>query len=189
MTGDTMTLPLQADESFAIGDDMTMFDLDLLRARRFEIGTEVDKLTRHIEALEKEAQELEQAENVLLRLARHVGRELPPSSRDEIRARQEVLSEQALTAGKPEGIPTMPEMITMVLREHTDGLEPKEIAAIIGKRWWPRVPVNAVGPIAWRMHKRSQLAKSGALYQHLDFAKGSDQKGPEAGASEPLLNG
>ena len=65
---------------------------------------------------------------------------------------------------KPDGIPTMPDMITKVLRENPEGLEPKDISAIIDRRWWPGVPVDGVGPIAWRMWKRGQLGKNDSRY-------------------------
>jgi len=44
------------------------------------------------------------------------------------------------------------------------GLEPKDIAAEIAKRWWPNVTINAVGPIAWRMYKKGLLRKRESKY-------------------------
>lgn len=72
---------------------------------------------------------------------------------------------------KPHDTPSVPEMILAVLRDaQADlkkgrrGLEPKEIAAEIAKRWWPEVTINAVGPIAWRMYKRGDLQKRSSRY-------------------------
>jgi hypothetical protein len=70
--------------------------------------------------------------------------------------------------GKPEGIPTMPQMILEALYEAkargVRGLEPKEIANFIAQKWWPAVTINAVGPIAWRMHKGDRLSKRQSKY-------------------------
>ena len=68
---------------------------------------------------------------------------------------------------KPDDIPTMPEMIRAAIENSAvtgRGLEPKQMAEYIDKRWWPGVPPNSVGPIAWRMYKRRELAKRGGRY-------------------------
>jgi hypothetical protein len=71
------------------------------------------------------------------------------------------------TARKPDGIPTMPEMIQAALENNAAtgrGLEPKQMTEYIDKRWWKGVPSNAVGPIAWRMYMRHELNKRGKRY-------------------------
>ena len=68
---------------------------------------------------------------------------------------------------KPDDIPTMPEMIRAAIENSAvtgRGLEPKQMAEYIDKRWWPGVQPNSVGPIAWRMYKRRELAKRGGRY-------------------------
>jgi hypothetical protein len=86
---------------------------------------------------------------------------------------------------KPEGTPTVPVMILTVLKENAKsrGLEPKEIAGFIAKRWWPDVTINAVGPIAWRMHKDGKLTKRAFRYS---LPKADE--GPDASTSEPSSN-
>ena len=37
----------------------------------------------------------------------------------------------------PDGLPTMPQMISAVLGESTRPLEPREITDVIRQRWWP----------------------------------------------------
>jgi hypothetical protein len=71
--------------------------------------------------------------------------------------------------GKPEGIPTMPEMIFEALRDARDrgikGLEPKDMTAYIAAKWWPDVKINNVGPIAWRLYKSEKLNKRQSKYR------------------------
>ena len=69
---------------------------------------------------------------------------------------------------KPEGIPTMPEMIMGALAEAAidtgQWMEPKEIVSVIRRRWWPDAPSTSVGPIAWRMAKEGRIKKQGGVY-------------------------
>ena len=69
---------------------------------------------------------------------------------------------------KPDGTPTMPDMIFEALQDGQihgrKGLEPKDIALYIAGRWWPDVTINSVGPIAWRMYKQGRLTKRGSKY-------------------------
>jgi hypothetical protein len=85
---------------------------------------------------------------------------------------------------KPVGIPTMPAMIVTALKEAREdgrkGMEPKDIAAFIARRWWPTVTINAVGPIVWRMYKQGKLSKRESKY----FLPKRDE-GSDASTSEP----
>ena len=76
--------------------------------------------------------------------------------------------EEETEAGKPDNIPSMPEMIISaleeVMRSGSQGLQPAGIASFIRAKWWPEVQINNVGPIAWRMWKRNQLRKDGPIY-------------------------
>jgi hypothetical protein len=44
------------------------------------------------------------------------------------------------------------------------GLEPKQMADFIAGKYWANVPINAVGPIAWRMYSKERLAKRQSKY-------------------------
>jgi hypothetical protein len=86
---------------------------------------------------------------------------------------------------KPEGTPTVTEMIIAVLRanQKSRGLEPKEIADAIANRWWPDVTINAVGPIAWRMYKLGRLVKRSSRYSLPKSDEGSDAPTSEPSSS------
>ena len=122
---------------------------------------------QEIERLQAEVQRLAIAESVLADLEN-----LTP----ETDGLSQFPSPQEGTA-KPEGIPTMPEMITEALKVAKSnghkGLEPKEIANYIEQKWWPNVPINAVGPIAWRMATRQQLKKRQSRYSLPSEAEGT----------------
>jgi hypothetical protein len=85
---------------------------------------------------------------------------------------------------KPEGAPTMSVMILTALKEAREdgrkGMEPKDIAAYVAKKWWPSVTINAVGPIVWRMYKQGKLSKRESKY----FLPKKDE-GSDVDASEP----
>jgi hypothetical protein len=84
---------------------------------------------------------------------------------------------EARSNRKPQGLPSMPEMILETLRDARrnglNAMEPKQMATRIARRWWPDVKITDVGPIAWRMWKKQGvLDKSGSGYvlpadQHL----------------------
>jgi hypothetical protein len=114
-----------------------------------------------LNALEVQERDLETAERVLTSLEAEQEPEL---------ALVEAAVATTITPqpGKPEGIPTMPEMIKEALKDARSrglkGLEPKEITSFIAAKWWPTVTINSVGPIAWRMYDREQLAKRQSKY-------------------------
>jgi hypothetical protein len=116
-------------------------------------------------SLEIKARDLEIAERVLASLSEN-------GSDDSDRSAQgkETIKTDG-TDGKPAGIPTVPEMIIEALqvarKNGSKGLEPKEIVAYIARRWWPNVPANSIGPIAWRMavrDKEQRILKRGSRY-------------------------
>ena len=126
---------------------------DVLQKRR--------EIAATIAELEAEDAELEVAERALGRLAGQPEPQvtaLPP----------EVIAKKTVTPQKPEDIPTMPQMITMALKDAAKngkaGLEPSAITLFIKKTWWPEADINKVGPIAWRMWRRKGLAKRGSKY-------------------------
>ena len=127
--------------------------LNLILRRRSEIETALADMVKRMEELRKELPDLETAERVLRKLTPSVGVERYPST--EI-------------SGKPDNIPTMPEMISEAIRSQDFlelGMEPKDILKFIADKWWPDVRSELVGPIAWRMAKRGQLVKDGSRYR------------------------
>lgn len=141
--------------------------LKLVQYKRRAIAQKIAQQRDVLTALEAQERDLEIAERVLASLDADDQPELvlePVTEPDPEPANSNV--EQS---GKPDGIPTMPEMITEALRDAKarglKGLEPKDIAAYIASKWWPGVKINNVGPIAWRLYKNSRLAKRQAKYR------------------------
>ncbi|MFD1704825.1 hypothetical protein ACFSCV_17605 [Methylopila henanensis] len=155
--------------------EMETSPVALIKVRRFEVEREIAELTERLQSLKAELPELDVAERVLSRISGEAGHSVghgdptPPAR-------------SATT--KPEGAPTVPEMILTLLKEARAegrvGLEPREMVQRVARRWWPDVRTEAVGSIAWRMWKREQLRKDGPVYMLPDTNKGSDTD-----ASEP----
>ena len=137
--------------------------LNLIQARKREIAASRAEHISALEALESESAELEIAERVIARL---VGAHRPSAPIAVFAS----LADKVAPAlnGKPSGTPTVPEMIVELLRNHNTsepaGLDVKAIVQLIGEKWWPAVSAADISPIAWRMAKRGQLAKNGAVY-------------------------
>ncbi len=137
--------------------------LRLLRERQREVDDEIARAKAALAALETQASELKIAERVLASLSI----DEDDDDTDAPGGAAPNGHDPADTARKPDGIPTMPEMIIQAISNAAAGgrgLEPKKMTEYIDKRWWPGVPGNAVSPIAWRMHKRKELAKRGSRY-------------------------
>jgi hypothetical protein len=155
----------------------------MIRDRRREVDEEMAQLRTRLAALEKDSQDLETAERVLISLgatdaddADDEQQQSPPKTGARIKGTNGA-------AAKPTDIPTMPEMIISALRDARAngkrGLEPREMVEYIAAKWWPTVPSNAVGPIAWRMYGRHELTKRESRY----FLPKFDE---EASTSEPM---
>jgi len=129
-------------------------DIGMIAVRRDEIQAELAKMDRRAEELRGELSELDIAARVFQRL---VASAMAPDEDD-------IPLAAAAGSRKPEGIPTTPEMIVMVLKEAAKPLEPREIKETIAARWWPDVQSEDVGPTAWRMWRRGELAKDSSLY-------------------------
>jgi hypothetical protein len=134
--------------------------LKQIAARRAEVERLMTEHRNALLRLETEDAELEVAQRVVQRLGTGGAADddqepdLPPPS---------------AYAGKPPGTPTVPEMILEVLSERRKdgvllGMEPKGLAEVIAKKWWPKVSATEISPIAWRMAKRGQLEKDGTYY-------------------------
>jgi hypothetical protein len=125
--------------------------------RRKEIAAEIAQL-------QAEDAELEVAARALERL---LGQAETPIGAAFVKAAPLTVTERP-TPQKPDDIPTMPQMITLALKDAVangkSGLGPAEITSFIKKTWWPEVDINKVGPIAWRMWQRKELTKRGSKY-------------------------
>ena len=135
--------------------------LKVVQYKRRAISQKIAEQHEILHALEAQERDLEVAERVLTALeAEEAETEVAPEP-DEVA----VVAEPA---GKPEGIPTMPEMIVEALKDAKAkgqrGLEPKQMADFIAAKYWPTVTINAVGPIAWRMYSKERLAKRQSRY-------------------------
>ena len=130
----------------------------LIASHRSALEAELVRLATRIEEIKQELSELDMAARVIARLS---GSPIPEVYSAKLRGP----SPAKLMPVKPDGIPTMPEMITAVLSENSyRGMSPKDIMAEIARRWWPAVSSEYVGPIAWRMWKQGRLEKDGAVY-------------------------
>jgi hypothetical protein len=149
-------------------------DLAILREAKKALETELDKLTLEFESraepIKKQLADFEAAERVWTSLigksAGPVQHALPMKEKPGLVLR--------LPNRKPEGMPTVPDMILTVLRdfEHEGvlgvGVTPEAILTEIRRRWWPEARSGDVGPIAWRMAvKEQRLEKTGSLYSLL----------------------
>jgi hypothetical protein len=140
---------------FEIREGMNHAPDHLVAERRKALEAEIANLRSRLRALEAELNDLRVAERVWSRLT---GREIPDETRQlYIHANL-----------KPDNIPPMPEMIVEAIEEGIKsgrrGLTPADITTFVRSKYWPQVTINNVGPIAWRMWKRHQLSKEGAVY-------------------------
>jgi hypothetical protein len=137
--------------------------LKMVQYKRRVVSQKIAQQREILAALERQERDLETAERVLVELEAGTEPELALEPEPEIAP---ALPEPP---GKPEGIPTMPDMIFEALKDARarglKGLEPKGITAFIAAKWWPDVRINNVGPIAWRMYKNERLAKRQSKYR------------------------
>jgi hypothetical protein len=135
--------------------------LKLIQDKRRAISREIVRQREVLTVLETMERDLETAERVLTTLE--------AESVPEVLQPEPYVAPDPAPAGKPEGIPTMPEMIIAALKDAKArglrGLEPKDITAFIATKWWPEVKINNVGPIAWRLYKSERLAKRQSKYR------------------------
>lgn len=129
-------------------------DIETIRRKRADLVDQREKLVAKIARLETEIAELNVTERTVARL---IGLTLPaPASQDAQR--------ETGRNAKPDDLPAMTTMIKAILLAHfrrgRRGLAPKEIREDIAKFYWPDVPSEAVGPIAWRMLTRGELEKT-----------------------------
>jgi hypothetical protein len=162
-SGDYVTLPLQSVANPCISSRAmaNISKIKIIQHKRRAIAQKIAQQREILAALEAQERDLEVTERVLASLDSEPEPELPPEPEPTPAAIE--------SSGKPEGIPTMPEMIFEALKDARAkgqrGLEPKDIAAFIAAKWWPDVKINNVGPIAWRLHKSDRLAKRQSKYR------------------------
>jgi hypothetical protein len=131
----------------------------VIAKRRGAIFDEVKALNQENNDLMREDQELSAAQRVIARLMNLP--EPQPASSNGAEAPIE-------RAGKPAGIPTVPEMADIILREAEAAGDPwregRTIVAEIKQRWWPTVEPNDVLPTLWRLANVERLRKKGSKY-------------------------
>jgi hypothetical protein len=153
--------------------------LKIVQYKRRAISQKIAQQREVLAALEAQERDLEVTERVLASLD---AEEAEPEVASE--PEPEVVPVAAEPTGKPEGIPTMPDMIIEALKDAKAkgqrGLEPKQMADFIAAKWWPNVTINAVGPIAWRMYSKERLAKRQSRYF---LPKASSEETPDSNAS------
>jgi hypothetical protein len=145
-----------------------IIDTEALRARREAIDQEIARYRDAIAALEQRRSELEIGERIIAEFATEQGAPKDESPRREASTSEQEQSDQKRPR-KPEGLPTVPEMIVSALRDArargSIGMVPAEVTAFIRRNYWPEVPPESVTPIVWRMWKKDGvLEKDGARY-------------------------
>src|SRR6266446_2142473 len=152
---------------------MKAIDIGMVQARRAKLDADIARLREEIAELEAKRSELDIAERIFAELSLE-GDELnrEPVVGDIAPEEQTDTPEAPMNgedhSRKPEGIPTVPDMIIEAIRHANSmgarGLDPKGLKAYIRGRYWPGMPDPVPGPIAWRMWKRGNLNKRGAIY-------------------------
>jgi hypothetical protein len=147
---------------YIIGTMANISKLQLVQHKRRKLALKIAEHREALAALEAQERDLEVAERVLVSLDEDTDTEPIADPNEAAPAATE-------STGKPDGIPTMPEMIYEALKDAKArgqrGLEPKDITAFIAAKWWPDVKINNVGPIAWRLYKSDKLAKRQSRYR------------------------
>jgi hypothetical protein len=92
-----------------------------------------------------------------------VDRSAPTSLSDAERKPVQVRYRRPAT--KPDGIPTIAEMVLAILEAAEDGMRPRDIAKVARRKWWPDLRPAAVGAAAWKLHGEGRLEKDGHRYR------------------------
>jgi hypothetical protein len=70
---------------------------------------------------------------------------------------------------KPDGLPTVADMVLMVLEDAgSGGLRPPQVTRVVRKRWWPDIPDDRAAQTMWNMAKAGRLRKHGHRYKLLN---------------------
>lgn len=148
-----------------------------INAKRADLQAALARLDAEEIALKAEEEELAIAERVIGRLS------APPKATDaSISAPQETPPPKGSSAAKrvrpkgtprPEGIPSVPEMVDTLLSEGEkrgqSGLTGRQIVDAIDKRWWPGVSENVIIPTIYRsVSKKQWFKKDRGLFKRLE---------------------
>lgn len=140
-----------------------MTDLDIIRRRIEEVTADNAALRAKIKDNDLELSELETADRVFSRLIVAKGK---PKTQDQPTGHTRVDSavrsgdeDDKKPSNKPEGLPSMPELILMALKSEKRPMEPKEITDVIRRNWWPDVDGQKIGSIVWRLNNRNDIEK------------------------------
>ncbi|WP_299683879.1 hypothetical protein [uncultured Tateyamaria sp.] len=160
-----------------------MSEQSIITRRIEEVKAESVRLRAKLAENDKELVELETAASVIARLT---GAERPETvtsdatstSKDAVRAKN----------AKPEGLPTMPELILMALKQEKRAMEPREITEVIRRNWWPEVDGQKIGSIVWRLNNRKDIEKvEGTSTYRLPQIKEASDTEPGRSPSEASL--
>jgi hypothetical protein len=66
---------------------------------------------------------------------------------------------------KPDGLPTITEMVLAVLEGEEDGMRPRDITAIARRQWWPDLRPAAVNAAVWKLAGEGRVEKNGHTYK------------------------
>ena len=66
---------------------------------------------------------------------------------------------------KPDGLPTVIEMVLAILEGEEAGMRPRDITRIARRKWWPDLQPAAVNAAVWKLAGRGRLEKDGHLYK------------------------
>jgi len=105
---------------------------------------------------------------VPITIAEWLNRNLPPP-----RAKLVVVDKSAMPVAnqavrqkrKPDGLPTIVEMVLGVLEGEEDGMRPRDITAIARRKWWPELRGAAVNAVMWKLAGEGRLEKDGHRYR------------------------
>jgi len=66
---------------------------------------------------------------------------------------------------KPDGLPTVAEMVLAVLEGEKAGMRPCDITKVAQRKWWPDLRPAAVNAAVWKLAGQGRLEKDGRLYK------------------------
>ena len=154
--------------------------LELIMKRRTAITVERARLKQERQRIDAdeaklaaEESELAVAQRVFSRLseAKPDAVDDTPDLADRIRATLDMGEDISIPkngSDRPRGIPTVPEMLDIILadaeRAGKEGLVGRDLVVQIDKRWWRGVGWNDILPTAARLAKKNRLGRNGSLY-------------------------
>jgi hypothetical protein len=132
-----------------------MDEQSIINRRIQEVKADSDRLRAKLAENDSEMAELEAAANVIARLTGVKTNKV--GSAVTINPKKVVIAKKS--RAKPDGLPTMPQLIIMALKHEKRPLEPREITNVIRRNWWPEVEGQKIGSIVWRLNNRGDIQK------------------------------